>query len=80
LVTKIEDDFRRSIRCQKFLYGCVRKHRHQCLCDLLANDAEEPVLSVSAGVACYPKDADTVGTLLFVADRALYAMQSRVCM
>ncbi len=47
------------------------------ICDLLANDAEEPVLSVSAGVACYPKDADTVGTLLFVADRALYAMKDK---
>jgi diguanylate cyclase (GGDEF)-like protein/PAS domain S-box-containing protein len=45
------------------------------ICDLLAKDAEEPVLSVSVGVASYPKDADTIGTLLFAADRALYAMK-----
>jgi diguanylate cyclase (GGDEF)-like protein/PAS domain S-box-containing protein len=42
------------------------------ICDLLAGDAEEPALSVSVGVASYPKDADTVGTLLHIADRALY--------
>jgi diguanylate cyclase (GGDEF)-like protein/PAS domain S-box-containing protein len=42
------------------------------ICDLLARDAEEPALSVSVGVASYPKDADTVGTLLHIADRALY--------
>jgi two-component system, cell cycle response regulator len=42
------------------------------ICDLLARDAEEPTLSVSVGVASYPKDADSVGTLLYAADRALY--------
>jgi diguanylate cyclase (GGDEF)-like protein len=42
------------------------------ICDLLARDAEEPTLSVSVGVASYPRDADTVGTLLYAADRALY--------
>jgi diguanylate cyclase (GGDEF)-like protein/PAS domain S-box-containing protein len=42
------------------------------ICDLLARDAEEPTLSVSVGVASYPKDADTVATLLYAADRALY--------
>jgi len=42
------------------------------ICDLLARDCEEPTLSVSVGVASYPKDADTVGTLLYAADRALY--------
>src|SRR6202165_554245 len=42
------------------------------ICDLLAKDAEEPALSVSVGVASYPKDADTVATLLYAADRALY--------
>jgi len=46
------------------------------ICDLLARDKEEPILSVSAGVASYPKDADTIGTLLYVADRALYAMKN----
>jgi len=47
------------------------------ICDLLAKDNEEPVLSVSAGVASYPKDADTIGTLLYAADRALYGMKEK---
>ncbi len=45
------------------------------ICELLTKDAEEPALSVSVGVASYPKDADTIGTLLYAADRALYAMK-----
>jgi diguanylate cyclase (GGDEF)-like protein/PAS domain S-box-containing protein len=45
------------------------------ICDLLAKDAEAPTLSVSVGVASYPKDADTIGTLLYAADKALYAMK-----
>jgi diguanylate cyclase (GGDEF)-like protein/PAS domain S-box-containing protein len=47
------------------------------ICELLANDAEPPALSVSVGVASYPKDADTMGTLLYAADRALYAMKAK---
>jgi diguanylate cyclase (GGDEF)-like protein/PAS domain S-box-containing protein len=47
------------------------------ICDLLAEDAEEPALSVSVGVASYPKDADTIGTLLYAADWALYAMKDK---
>jgi diguanylate cyclase (GGDEF)-like protein/PAS domain S-box-containing protein len=47
------------------------------ICELLANDAEAPALSVSVGVASYPKDADTIGTLLYAADRALYAMKAK---
>jgi diguanylate cyclase (GGDEF)-like protein/PAS domain S-box-containing protein len=47
------------------------------ICDLLAKDNEEPMLSVSVGVASYPKDADTIGTLLYAADRALYAMKEK---
>ena len=45
------------------------------ICELLAKDAEEPALSVSVGVASYPKEADTIGTLLYAADKALYAMK-----
>jgi diguanylate cyclase (GGDEF)-like protein/PAS domain S-box-containing protein len=45
------------------------------ICDLLAKDAEAPALSVSVGVASYPMDADTVGNLLYAADRALYEMK-----
>ena len=47
------------------------------ICDLLARDAEVPALSVSVGVACYPRDADSIATLLYAADRALYEMKSR---
>jgi diguanylate cyclase (GGDEF)-like protein len=47
------------------------------ICDLLAKDAEAPALSVSVGVASFPKDADTIGTLLHAADRDLYAMKEK---
>jgi GGDEF domain-containing protein len=47
------------------------------ICELLEREAEEPVLLVSVGIASYPKDADTIGTLLYAADRALYAMKSQ---
>ena len=43
--------------------------------DLLAKDSEEPALSVSVGVAAYPSEATTIGTLLYAADRALYEMK-----
>jgi diguanylate cyclase (GGDEF)-like protein/PAS domain S-box-containing protein len=46
------------------------------VCDLLAKDAEQPALSVSVGMASYPKDAETIGSLLYAADRALYAMKA----
>jgi diguanylate cyclase (GGDEF)-like protein/PAS domain S-box-containing protein len=49
----------------------------QRICELLAKDSESPRLSVSVGVAGYPQDADTIGTLLYAADRALYAMKAR---
>jgi diguanylate cyclase (GGDEF)-like protein len=49
----------------------------QRICDLLAKDTEKPPLSVSVGVAGYPQDADTIGTLLYAADRALYAMKAK---
>ena len=49
----------------------------QRICDQLAKDTEEPSLSVSVGVASYPHQADTIGTLLYAADRALYAMKSK---
>jgi diguanylate cyclase (GGDEF)-like protein/PAS domain S-box-containing protein len=47
------------------------------ICDLLAKEAEEPPLSVSVGIASHPKDAETIGTLLYAADRALYAMKDK---
>jgi len=47
------------------------------ICELLERETEEPVLSVSVGIASYPKDADTIGTLLYAADKSLYAMKSQ---
>jgi diguanylate cyclase (GGDEF)-like protein/PAS domain S-box-containing protein len=47
------------------------------ICELLEKDAEAPALSVSVGIATYPREADTIGTLLYAADRALYAMKSQ---
>jgi diguanylate cyclase (GGDEF)-like protein/PAS domain S-box-containing protein len=47
------------------------------ICELLAMDSEGPPLSVSVGVASYPKDAESVGTLLYAADKFLYAMKDR---
>jgi diguanylate cyclase (GGDEF)-like protein/PAS domain S-box-containing protein len=47
------------------------------ICELLAEDAEKPALSVSVGVASYPKDAENVGTLLYAADTILYAMKEQ---
>jgi len=46
------------------------------ICELLGKDAEEPALSVSVGLASFPKDAGTIGTLLYAADNALYEMKS----
>jgi diguanylate cyclase (GGDEF)-like protein/PAS domain S-box-containing protein len=47
------------------------------ICQLLAEDNEEPALSVSVGVASYPRDAENVGTLLYAADQFLYAMKGQ---
>ncbi len=47
------------------------------ICGLVANDEEEPRISVSVGVVSYPKDAVAIGTLLYAADRALYAMKRK---
>jgi diguanylate cyclase (GGDEF)-like protein len=49
----------------------------QRICQLLEKEAEEPRLSVSVGIASYPEEADTIGNLLYVADRALYAMKDK---
>ncbi|HUK29547.1 MAG TPA: diguanylate cyclase [Candidatus Acidoferrum sp.] len=43
----------------------------------LANDSENPRLSVSAGIAVYPRDGDRVESLLAVADRDLYRKKLR---
>jgi diguanylate cyclase (GGDEF)-like protein/PAS domain S-box-containing protein len=47
------------------------------ICDRLANDGRKPKLSVSVGVAIYPKDGEKLDSLLGAADAALYAMKAR---
>jgi diguanylate cyclase (GGDEF)-like protein/PAS domain S-box-containing protein len=47
----------------------------QRICESLANDGRGPKLSVSVGVAVYPQDGNTIGSLLFTADSALYSMK-----
>ncbi len=47
------------------------------ICKRLAHDGEEPPITVSVGVAVYPKDGTTTERLLGAADRALYRMKGR---
>jgi hypothetical protein len=41
------------------------------ICELLDADGEAPTLSVSLGIASYPREADAIGTLLYAADKPL---------
>jgi diguanylate cyclase (GGDEF)-like protein/PAS domain S-box-containing protein len=43
-----------------------------------SNNSKEPKLSVSVGIANYPKDGDAIESLLASADVALYGMKARV--
>jgi diguanylate cyclase (GGDEF)-like protein/PAS domain S-box-containing protein len=45
------------------------------ICERLSNDGEEPMLSVSHGIAVYPEDGTTIETLFQAADRALYKLK-----
>jgi diguanylate cyclase (GGDEF)-like protein len=47
------------------------------ICEFLDADGEAPVLSVSLGIASYAREADTIGTLLYAADKALYATKDQ---
>ena len=47
------------------------------ICDNLARDGRKPNLSVSIGVAIYPKDGEKIDTLMGAADVAVYAMKAR---
>lgn len=47
------------------------------ICELLENESEDPPLSVSIGIASFPRDAESIGGLLYAADRALYSMKSQ---
>jgi diguanylate cyclase (GGDEF)-like protein len=46
------------------------------VCERLTSDGEQPTLSVSVGVAVYPRDGETSDGLLGTADRALYAAKA----
>ena len=46
------------------------------VCHLFGEDAEDPALSVSVGLASFPKDAGSIGTLLYAADKSLYEMKA----
>jgi diguanylate cyclase (GGDEF)-like protein len=48
----------------------------QRVTESLAEDPDKPELSVSAGVAIYPRDGGTPTTLMSAADRALYAVKT----
>jgi diguanylate cyclase (GGDEF)-like protein len=43
----------------------------------LARDDKKPNLSVSIGVAVYPRDGTSIETILSAADKALYLRKSR---
>jgi diguanylate cyclase (GGDEF)-like protein len=47
------------------------------ICNYLANDGQEPEISVSVGLAVYPTDGTTIEKLLGAADRALYRMKGQ---
>jgi diguanylate cyclase (GGDEF)-like protein/PAS domain S-box-containing protein len=48
------------------------------ICERLANDGEQPPLSVSIGAASYPQDGETIDQLLSAADRALYRVKASI--
>jgi diguanylate cyclase (GGDEF)-like protein len=47
------------------------------ICEQLAGDGQEPVISVSVGQAVYPQDGTSIEQLLGAADLALYKMKAR---
>ena len=49
----------------------------QRIYDRLAADLDKPVLSVSGGLAVFPRDGDTPTLLLRAADKALYEAKAK---
>ena len=47
------------------------------VCDRVSNDEEVPPISISAGLAVYPQEGQTIEALLSAADQALYKMKAR---
>jgi diguanylate cyclase (GGDEF)-like protein len=52
-------------------------HVARRVADRVARDGEQPAISVSVGVAVYPRDGATLETLLNTADRSLYDTKAR---
>src|SRR6267143_184718 len=52
-------------------------HVARRVAERVARDGEKPPLSVSVGVAVYPRDGDSLETLLSAADRSLYDSKAR---
>lgn len=52
-------------------------HVGKRICERLSNDGEQPLLSLSMGLAVYPEDGVAIDTLFQAADRALYEMKLR---
>ena len=52
-------------------------HAARRISQRLAGDAESPALSVSVGVAMFPRDGETIEALLGAADLTLYEMKAR---
>jgi diguanylate cyclase (GGDEF)-like protein len=52
------------------------RHVVRRIAERLEADPDQPALSVSAGIAIYPRDGGTPTTLLSAADRALYAVKA----
>ena len=46
------------------------------ICERVADDGEEPRISVSIGTAVYPRSGETIDLLLGAADRAMYEMKT----
>lgn len=47
------------------------------VCERVAKDGQQPLISLSGGFAIYPRDGNTVETLMDAADRALYRMKTQ---
>lgn len=47
------------------------------ICQSVASDGEQPPISLSAGFAIYPRDAETLESLMRAADRPLYQMKEQ---
>jgi diguanylate cyclase (GGDEF)-like protein len=45
--------------------------------DSIANDGMEPLISVSIGVAVYPRDGERIEALFRAADTAMYSMKAK---